>query len=505
MNTGLTKRGSAWETRNSLWMIAAFIPFFNYAAYFYIGQTAKQKKWTICGVLYLLVYVLVIQNYAVYALLKSASPSIRYSDVASVTFWIAFGSIVVSAIQAILSRKEYLIRRDIVLDGIPAAKTAHRHKVLADFPPQYRDSDYHRRGTSWAVINSLWMILLGLYGMISLVTLLLGMSRILYILLNMFSFFNGIIFAAAAYAFIGIVGRNKKWILFAFLSLLLLTVTNWLNLNVEYFVYNQLGSGNPLGAPIRMTIYMINAAALVAVFAHLLSLRKDYLMRRDVILQLKGGEQAAFVQNIVSQYGENGQAVNGGNKAAMAPPPASPPQAGTLQAALPGFVTGGQSGGASPMPNMATASVPGTQPMGAGAVSGFAAGASAPGMAPFPATSAPPVAPGTQPVPQAAPAAVAAHGAASLEIPPVPGPGQDADRLDLNHCTEQQLSQLPGVGVVLAKRAVALRAQKNGFVTVEEFITVLDIKPHFAAQIIPTVRVEPMRPPAGGGGRILDI
>ena len=43
---------------------------------------------------------------------------------------------------------------------------------------------------------------------------------------------------------------------------------------------------------------------------------------------------------------------------------------------------------------------------------------------------------------------------------------------------------LPGIGIVQAKQAMEYRAQHGGFRSVDEFIDILLIKPHFAVQIL---------------------
>ncbi len=51
--------------------------------------------------------------------------------------------------------------------------------------------------------------------------------------------------------------------------------------------------------------------------------------------------------------------------------------------------------------------------------------------------------------------------------------------LDINLCSELELSRLPGIGLILAKKAVNLRNSKNGFDSVDEFIEMVGVKPHF--------------------------
>lgn len=55
--------------------------------------------------------------------------------------------------------------------------------------------------------------------------------------------------------------------------------------------------------------------------------------------------------------------------------------------------------------------------------------------------------------------------------------------LDLNACSEEELRTLPGISLAEAKKAVEYRESHGGFASVDEFIDVLGIKPHFAVQI----------------------
>lgn len=56
--------------------------------------------------------------------------------------------------------------------------------------------------------------------------------------------------------------------------------------------------------------------------------------------------------------------------------------------------------------------------------------------------------------------------------------------LDINTCTQDELLQLDGVGVVEVKKIMNFRSD-NKFNSVEEFIETLGIKPHFAEKIRP--------------------
>ena len=55
--------------------------------------------------------------------------------------------------------------------------------------------------------------------------------------------------------------------------------------------------------------------------------------------------------------------------------------------------------------------------------------------------------------------------------------------LDINSCTEDELAELPGVGLILAKEAIKIRSQKGSFASVDEFIEKLNVNSHYVARI----------------------
>jgi len=80
--------------------------------------------------------------------------------------------------------------------------------------------------------------------------------------------------------------------------------------------------------------------------------------------------------------------------------------------------------------------------------------------------------------------------------------------VDLNTCTEQQLADLPGVGVVLAKKAMNMRTETGGFISTSDFNEKLNLMPHFASQIEKVAYVSPVTPletNSGNAGRVIDI
>lgn len=56
--------------------------------------------------------------------------------------------------------------------------------------------------------------------------------------------------------------------------------------------------------------------------------------------------------------------------------------------------------------------------------------------------------------------------------------------LDINTCSQEDLLQLPGVGIIEAKKVINYRMNKE-IDSIEEFIEILNLKPHYADRIRP--------------------
>lgn len=65
--------------------------------------------------------------------------------------------------------------------------------------------------------------------------------------------------------------------------------------------------------------------------------------------------------------------------------------------------------------------------------------------------------------------------------------------LDINSCSELELSRLPGMGLILAKKAANLRNSKNGFDSVDEFIEMVGVKPHFVDTVKTMICCKPIK------------
>ncbi len=66
-----------------------------------------------------------------------------------------------------------------------------------------------------------------------------------------------------------------------------------------------------------------------------------------------------------------------------------------------------------------------------------------------------------------------------IPSPPIATPQvSSVEYVDLNSGTEQVISELPGVGPILAKKAVKFRATQRPFQSLDDFAQVLGLKPH---------------------------
>ena len=83
--------------------------------------------------------------------------------------------------------------------------------------------------------------------------------------------------------------------------------------------------------------------------------------------------------------------------------------------------------------------------------------------------------------------------ATRLDIPEITAAEPETARLNVNTCTQEQLLQLPGMGIVQAKKAMAHREASGGFRDVDEFIDVTQLKPHFAVQVLDRITLEGRR------------
>src|SRR5919107_5843006 len=101
VSMSVTAKGKRWEILHSLWIGWTFtLGIFSWVAFFYIGIRARQRKWILWGVLYLVPIAVVI-------LLLAADASAALGVPAML---LTFGLGVTSIFHAFWVRKEYLVR-----------------------------------------------------------------------------------------------------------------------------------------------------------------------------------------------------------------------------------------------------------------------------------------------------------------------------------------------------------------------------------------------------------
>lgn len=57
------------------------------------------------------------------------------------------------------------------------------------------------------------------------------------------------------------------------------------------------------------------------------------------------------------------------------------------------------------------------------------------------------------------------------------------DKIDINNASESELTALPGINVILAKKIIAYRDKQRPFKSIDDFIKEMKIKPHFETQL----------------------
>lgn len=135
---GVTDRGLAWELLNSVWILFSFV-FCAFAGFFYIGYTAKQRKWVFWGCFYLAAWSLpnIEEEFPALSL-----PSWFRGVTLFFLIWL------MGIVHTLLVRKEYLMRRDLVLKtGLNKSKErALRTKLQKEYTAQSITSSTAKRG-----------------------------------------------------------------------------------------------------------------------------------------------------------------------------------------------------------------------------------------------------------------------------------------------------------------------------------------------------------------------
>lgn len=91
-------------------------------------------------------------------------------------------------------------------------------------------------------------------------------------------------------------------------------------------------------------------------------------------------------------------------------------------------------------------------------------------------------------------------------LPPTQPEPPKTEPIDLNKASEFELAGLPGVGPILAKKAIMERERIGGFQSLEDFSQLLNLKPHHVEKIRPLVVVGPPQVAAQKrSGRMVDF
>jgi DNA uptake protein ComE-like DNA-binding protein len=87
-------------------------------------------------------------------------------------------------------------------------------------------------------------------------------------------------------------------------------------------------------------------------------------------------------------------------------------------------------------------------------------------------------------------------------------PSQQPSPVDVNNASEDVIAAMPGIGSVLAKKAVSERQRRGGFRSVEDFGQALGLQPHIVERIRQMVVIanQPVQvEPETNQGRVVDV
>lgn len=84
--------------------------------------------------------------------------------------------------------------------------------------------------------------------------------------------------------------------------------------------------------------------------------------------------------------------------------------------------------------------------------------------------------------------------------------GEILEQININSATEAELTALPGINIIMAKKIIKQRDYKGDFKTVNDFMAFIKLKPHFEQKLRQMVTVKPIEKNISEKGeRILDI
>ena len=70
---------------------------------------------------------------------------------------------------------------------------------------------------------------------------------------------------------------------------------------------------------------------------------------------------------------------------------------------------------------------------------------------------------------------------------------ENITKLDINNCSEIELTALPGISIVMAKKAIKKREEIGGFKKIEDFFLFMRLKPHMENQLREKICVKKMK------------
>lgn len=100
----ITKKGTAWETKNSLWIVLNLIILLNGLGLYYAGKKVKVKKWIKHG----LIYISIMWATVIIGIIAKGS------ILDTISMYIFFINYIACIVQSFRIRKEYLIRLELV-------------------------------------------------------------------------------------------------------------------------------------------------------------------------------------------------------------------------------------------------------------------------------------------------------------------------------------------------------------------------------------------------------
>ncbi len=512
-------QNKAWRRKNSLWLIIAAIPLLNYIAFFYIGYKAKLKRWMWFGIVFLFLSVTI----ALCLILKETGwLSYEFERSYYWEFWIIYIvmslTYLISLISAIIIRPDYLKRLAIV-----QSREHGSHTLLSD--------------RSWSRKKSLWMIwsFIPIFGGFSLIHMgyrtgirtwkkhgwmyfvagLICLSLLTDIIglgswaswitinhrfnaLNIFSLFlvfilyvsNIVQCVILRRSYLNIIVltweesrkrwlclsdkrwrfRNSIWMLWSllpfcggasFIQAGIRTGTrSWILTGLAVLAANIANTIVALSGELWSSYYYAILSVLwIATFIGCTIIRERYLEK--VAEQYKGDADAAILADLTSPSDQERFRQAVGKRGEES-------DINVGEASISAALEKRTQNLAKPLPNgRKSKAIPKKKPK---------------------AVEEKPV-----------------SDKAATEGNPVKP--TSANPIDINTCSEQDLMELPGISLADAKRAITYREENGGFASVDAFVSKLNIKPHFAAQIfsIATASFTPVVSSPSRPRRTLDI